>query len=418
VSTDVVVAGGGILGACAALHLAEAGADQVVLLERESSLGTQTTAAGAGFVGYWAGALEGELAAYAMEFYGRLQDEEGDLGIRQVGLLFPALSEAGVEMLRQEEEREREFADVHMLDADETCSLAPLLARETVAGGLFQPDGRQVPTGRIMEALSKRLRRVGVDVRSNTRALRAKVSNGRVVSVETSGGSIATGGFVNAAGAAARMLGAANGVNIAAVPLLESRVVTQPLHEATDEQPMLLFFERDLFYVRTEAGGLLLGAIERELGPPSRVPLDAPPRTAELPSHAAEGHERLARSLADVIPALARARVRERASGLPTWTPDGRHILGPAAEIEGYVVLAGCNECGVTHGPGLARIAADLVLGIPNDADIAPYRVDRFPRLSDERLQLEAERQYLARHPKDAGKAPEPFGITIPRSSR
>ena len=148
------------------------------------------------------------------------------------------------------------------------------------------------------------------------------------------------------------------------------------------------------------------------------VPLDRPPRTAELPSHAAEGHERLARSLADVIPALARARVRERASGLPTWTPDGRHILGPAAEIDGYVVLAGCNECGVTHGPGLARIAADLVLGLPNDADIGPYRVDRFPRLSDERLQLEAERQYLARHPKELGKAPEPFGITIPRSSR
>jgi hypothetical protein len=58
------------------------------------------------------------------------------------------------------------------------------------------------------------------------------------------------------------------------------------------------------------------------------------------------------------------------------------------------------------------------VLGIPNDADIGPYRVDRFPRLSDERLQLEAERQYLARHPKELGKAPEPFGITIPRSSR
>ena len=263
-STDVVVAGGGILGACAALHLAEAGADQVVLLGREPSLGTQTTAAGAGFVGYWAGALEGELAAYAMEFYGRLQDEEGDLGIRQVGLLFPALSEAGVEMLRQEEEREREFADVHMLDADETCMLAPLMAREAVAGGLFQPDGRQVPTGRIMEALGKRLRRVGVDVRSNTRALWAKVSNGRVVSVETSGGSIATGGFVNAAGAAARMLGAANDVDIAAVPLLESRVITAPLEEASDEQPMLLFFERDLFYLRTEAGGLLLGAIERE----------------------------------------------------------------------------------------------------------------------------------------------------------
>jgi sarcosine oxidase subunit beta len=418
VSADVVVAGGGILGACAALHLAEAGADHVVLLEREPSLGTQTTAAGAGFVGYWAGALEGELAAYGMAFYERLQDEEGDLGIRHVGLLFPALSEAGLEMLRQEEEREREFADVQMLGADEACRLAPLLAREPVAGGLFQPDGRQVPTGRLMEALGKRLERAGVEVRAKTRVLRATVKNGRVVGVETSGGPIQTAGFVNAAGAGTRALGAANGVDVPAVPLLESRLVTEPVPEASREQPMLLFFERDLFYIRTEAGALLLGAIERELGPPSRVPLDAPPRTAELPGHAAEGHERLARSLADVIPALGRARVRERASGLPTWTPDGRHILGPAPEVEGYVVLAGCNECGVTHGPGLARIAADLVLGIPNDADIGPYRVGRFPRLSDEQLQLEAERQYLARHPQEPGKAPEPFGITIPQSSR
>jgi sarcosine oxidase subunit beta len=418
VSADVVVAGGGILGACAALHLAEAGAGHVVLLEREPSLGTQTTAAGAGFVGYWAGALEGELAAYAMAFYERLQDEEGDLGVRNVGLLFPALSEAGLEMLRQEEKREREFADVEMLDADETCRLAPLLAREAVSGGLFQPDGHQVPTGRVMEALRERLQRAGVEVRANTCALQATASKGRVVGVDTSDGSIPTDCFVNAAGAAARALGAANGVDIAAIPVLESRIVTEQLPEASNEQPMLLFFERDLFYVRTEEGGLLLGAIERELGASSRVPLDAPPRTAELSSHAAEEHERLARSLADVIPALGRAQVRERASGLPTWTPDGRHIVGPTPDIDGYVVLAGCNECGVTHGPGLARIVADLVLGIPNDADIGPYQVDRFRRLSEEELQLEAERQYLARHPQEPGKAPEPFGITIPQSSR
>jgi glycine/D-amino acid oxidase-like deaminating enzyme len=80
---DVVVVGGGVLGTCAALHLAEAGARSVVLLERRSQLGSQTTSAGAGFVGYWAGELEAELAAYAMEFYERLQEECGEnLGIR------------------------------------------------------------------------------------------------------------------------------------------------------------------------------------------------------------------------------------------------------------------------------------------------------------------------------------------------
>jgi len=134
--------------------------------------------------------------------------------------------------------------------------------------------------------------------------------------------------------------------------------------------------------------------------------------------HAAESHERLARDLAAVIPALQHAKVKERASGLPTWTPDGRHILGPAPSIEGYYVLAGCNESGVTHGPGLARLAAELIATGGTDADISAYRVDRFGPLTDAALQAAAESQYLARHPPAAGQAPEPFGITIPRSSR
>jgi sarcosine oxidase, subunit beta len=419
VSADVVVAGGGIMGASVALHLAEAGAGSVVLLEREPALGTQTTRAGAGFVGYWAGELEAELARYGIEFYERLQAESGkDLGVRHVGLLFPALSPAGVEMLRQEEARERTFAEVQLVDGPEACRLCPLLAPEAVYGGLFQPDGRQVPTRRVIEALREALAAAGVEVHPGVEVTRARVAGGRVVGVESTAGEIPAGAFVNAAGAGTRALARQNGVDVAAVPLLESRVLTDPLPGVTDRLPMLLFFERDLFYARSEDGGLLLGAIERELGPGSRVPLDAPPRAVDLPDHAAASHEQLARQLTTVIPALTQMRIRERANGLPTWTPDGRHILGAGPGIEGYFVLSGCNESGVTHGPGLARLAAELVVRGRTETDLSAYRVDRFPGLDEDAIQREAEGQYLARHPPEAGKAPEPFGITIPQSSR
>jgi sarcosine oxidase subunit beta len=108
------------------------------------------------------------------------------------------------------------------------------------------------------------------------------------------------------------------------------------------------------------------------------------------------------------------APVQERASGLPTWTPDGRHILGIAPEIEGYVVLAGGNECCVTHGPGLARIAADLVTAGRTDTDISAYRVDRFADTGADAIQTAAESQYLMRHPPAAGAAATPFGIGLP----
>lgn len=412
---DVVVIGGGILGATAALHLADAGAGEVVLLEREPALGTQTTAAGAGFVGYWAGELEAELAEYGMRFYADLRDRsDGDLGVRQVGLLFPALSAPGVEMLRQEYERELVFAPgVAMIDAAETVRIAPILAAGAVHGALLQPDAFQVNTVRVMGALEGELRAAGVEVRIGVEAESAIVQDGRVAGVRTSEGPIAAGAVVNAAGAAARALGARDGVDIAAVPLLESRFTTEPMPAVTPDLPMMLFFERDLLYLREEAGGLLVGAIERTIGERSRVDLDAPPRTAQLSDHAARDHEQLARDLAEVIPALAGARVRERASGLPTWTPDGRHILGVAPGIEGYVVLAGCNESCVTHGPGLARIAAELVTTGACDADISAYQVDRFGALGTDALQTAAERQYLLRHPPAEGVAATPFGIEI-----
>jgi glycine/D-amino acid oxidase-like deaminating enzyme len=411
-----VVIGGGILGATAALHLAEAGAGDVVLLEREPALGTQTTAAGAGFVGYWAGELEAELAEYGMRFYTGLADRAGtDAGVRRVGLLFPALSEPGVEMLRQEYERELEFApDVAIIDTAEAVRMAPILDAEAIFGALHQPDGHRVDTVRVMAVLAGEIARAGVDVRTGVAAEEALVTGGRVTGVRTSAGDIPAGAVVNAAGASARAVGARNGVDIAAVPLLESRFTTEPVPGVGPDLPMMLFFERDLLYLREQAGGLLVGAIEHAIGPRSRVDLAAPPRTADLSDHAAIEHEQLARELADVIPALATAPVRERASGLPTWTPDGRHILGFAPEIEGYVVLAGCNECCVTHGPGLARIAAELVTTGRTDTDISAYRVDRFADPGDDAIQAAAESQYLMRHPPEAGVAATPFGIELP----
>jgi sarcosine oxidase, subunit beta len=400
-SADVVVIGGGILGACAALHLHEAGAEQVVLLDREAQLGSQTTAAGAGFVSSWVGGTEAELAPYAMDFYERLQAEQGeDVGVRKLGLLYPALSEAGMDMLKEKVDLEADFAgDAALVDADEASRLSPLLARGAVHGGLFYADARKVPTHRVIRALRRRLAEVGAEIRCGVEAVRAVDQNGRVVGVETDEGVIPAGTVVNAAGVAARQLAARNGIELAMAPLLESRSTTESLPQLPAEHPMLLFLEEDLFYVRPEDGGLLLGAIESDLPAVPEYSSTNPPRATELTEDVAEAHERHARRLEAVMPDLARVRFKARASGLPTWTPDGLHLLGPVTGLEGYFVLAGCNEFGVTHGPGLGRLLAELVVTGTTPPNVSRYRVERFPSMSSEELHLAARAQYLARHP-------------------
>ena len=67
----------------------------------------------------------------------------------------------------------------------------------------------------------------------------------------------------------------------------------------------------------------------------------------------------------------------------------------------------------MTHGPGLARLVAELIVDGGTGADISPYRVGRFAEMPDDELQRAAEGQYLARHPPDDGSAPTPFGIEL-----
>ncbi|HZV74991.1 MAG TPA: FAD-binding oxidoreductase [Conexibacter sp.] len=398
--TTAVVVGGGVIGACCALELRDAGIEHVTLLEAGGALGAQTTAAGAGFAAYWAGALEATLADYATGFYARVQEQDGtDLGVRRRGLLLPALSEAGEAVLRGLHEREHAFSDeVRWLEPAEALALAPILAPGAVRGAVLQPQAHQVPTARTMEALARRLPAAGVDVRLGARVERVERSGDRVAGVRTADGLLAADVVVNAAGAWAHALAARDGVSVGAVPLLESRFVTAPSPEVSDELPLLLLLERDVLYVRPEQGGLLVGAVERSVPAASRPPLDAPPDVAELPDHAVASHERLARESADVLPLLGRLRPLARASGMPTFTPDGRHVLGEAPDLRGYYVAAGCNESGVTHGPGLAHLLAELVTTGTTRDDVSPYRVGRFAELSDAELCDGAVATYLSRH--------------------
>ena len=101
-TAGAIVVGGGILGCAAALHLAEAGVEDVVVLERDG-IAQATSNAGAGFLAVWAaghvhdawGHEEAELERYALAFYRGLHEDGHDIGWRPNGVLWAALTEAG-----------------------------------------------------------------------------------------------------------------------------------------------------------------------------------------------------------------------------------------------------------------------------------------------------------------------------------
>jgi 4-methylaminobutanoate oxidase (formaldehyde-forming) len=395
-----VVIGGGVIGASCALHLREAEVPEVVLLESADSVGAQTTSGGAGFVAYWGEALVAALTDYATAFYSRVQEEAGiDLGVRRCGLLLPALSESGEADLRVLQRQHSEFYDARWLDEAGVVEASPIISPGVIRGALWQPRAHRVPTARMMAALGPRMAAGGIEVRLSTKALGVELSGDRVVGVRTADGRISADVVVNAAGAWAHALAAEDGVSVGAIPLRESRFVTEPASPPVDDGlPLTLLFERDLLYFRPENGGLLVGAVEHDASTISRPPAANVPDVGSLGSDGIERHEALARQCADVAPLLGELATVSRASGMPTFTPDGQHVLGAAPGIEGYYVAAGCNEGGVAHGPGLAWLLSELITTGSTTHDISPYRVGRFADLSEAELSEGAVSAYLSRH--------------------
>ena len=82
--------------------------------------------------------------------------------------------------------------------------------------------------------------------------------------------------------------------------------------------------------------------------------------------------------LKDLFPGLATAGLREWAQGMPCYTPDNRLYVGRLGSAPNVVVIGGDNETGVTHGPGMGRLAAELVLDREPFVDILSFRLDRF----------------------------------------
>ena len=398
-TADVVVIGGGVRGCSVAYHVCQAGAGRVLLLEREQELATQTTLAGAGFVALWTAAgehCEPELGLerYALEFYRALAEKHA-IDLKRVGMIWLATTPAGAASLERAHARARQRVsadEVALLEPEQLRALVPIVEQHRITAALHWPTAIRVSAPQATMAIGRELRELGGEVRTGTLVTGIEVRDGHVAAVQTSHGTIATPTIINAAGAwlpeIARMAGARVPPLL---PLQASRFVTEPLAEVPANMPLLMFTDYHGLYLREEQGGLLIGSEEIVVHPPSLIrmlgrelgfaPADrgsVPADMRDLPDTTHGYHLWLARELAAVVPALGCCVVKEVRNGMPTRTPDMRHLLGQAPDVGGFYFLGGDCEIGVTHGPGMGRGLAELVTQGPTSADLSVYQPDRW----------------------------------------
>lgn len=377
-SADVVIIGGGCMGASVAYHLARRGITDVVVIEREKMLGTGSTGRNAGGVRHqFSNDANIRLSIESIGLLERFVDEVGyTIDFHQDGYLFLLSAQASVETFQKNVSLQRSLGvDVQWLCADEAERLAPGLKADGVIGATFcQRDGIADPNGVTM-GFAQSARAAGVVVERETEVTGIETTGGRIAAVTTSQGRIDTPAVVNAAGPYARAIGRMAGVDVPVDPYRRHIFIAAFDAPGSSAAPvrvpaskiMVIDFETT-FYFHREGAGLLFG-----MGDPKEPStFDTTVRWDFLPEVTEAAVQRL--------PALAEASISHAWAGLYEMSPDANPIIGAVADLPGFFLINGFSGHGFQHSPAAGRILADVVAGRDPLFDLAPFALERFAR--------------------------------------
>jgi sarcosine oxidase subunit beta len=376
-TADVVIIGGGCMGASVAYHLTRRGITDVVLVEREKLLATGSTGRNAGGVRHqFSNEANIRLSLESIRLLERFADEVGQsIDFHQDGYLFLLSSPASVEVFRRNVALQRSLGvDVEWLDAAGAARLAPGLDRTGVIAATFcARDGIADPNGVTM-GFAKAAQAAGAAIERDTEVVSLRVDSGRIAAVETTRGTIETRVVVNAAGPHARTIGRMAGIDVPVDPIRRHIFIAQeppdPGHGTAEPawpSSHILVIDFDTtFYFHREGAGLLFG-----MGDPDETPtFDMTVQWDFLPKVIDVAVRRL--------PALADASVSHAWAGLYEMTADGNPIVGPAREVAGLFLINGFSGHGFQHSPAAGRIVADLIAGRDPAFDVTPFALERF----------------------------------------
>ena len=376
-SADLVVIGGGVIGAATAYFASRAGLS-VVVIEKRPQLGALTTSAATGaFREQFDNPDEMALVREGIALYSRFGEISGlgawDLGLHRQGYLWLATREETAARQRELVSRQRAWGlgDVELLGGDEARRRFPYLAPEVIQARWRAADGWLDPRRLTMGYA----RASGASFALRTEALGLERGGGRVRGVSTSRGIVSAGNVVIAAGPLSARAGAWAGLDLPLSFVRRQRLVLPDVPAVPATAPMTIDEETGAHW-RPALGGahVLFTQPHVQPGPP----LD------EVPASEADAFRVLDPASPDSIARISPfwREVWERGdlhwfarAGQYDYTPDHRPILGPT-EVDGLFINAGYSGHGIMCSAGGSRLVVDTLLGrIAPEAN--PFRPDR-----------------------------------------
>jgi sarcosine oxidase subunit beta len=357
-SASVVIVGGGVIGTSIAFHLAEAGVEDVLLLERRE-LGSGSTAAGAGGVrAMFSDELNVRIGMRSLEAWAAFGERPGwELDLQRVGYLFLLSTDAEVAEFERGVAMQNELGlPSRMVRVDEAHELSPLAAMDGLLAGAFCPlAGHATPDGAV-QGYATAARAHGVRIEAGR-----EVTGVTQDSVLTDSGPVEAPCVICAAGPWSRQIGAMAGVELPVTAERRRIAYTGPLPlEGT--VPMTIDFATG-FYFHREGPGLLFG-------------------TSDVCDTQDEWLERAEPILRRRAPILLDAPIAGGWSGDYEMSPDHNALIGEAAAATPgrFLYATGFSGHGFQQAPAVGEIVRDLYLGRAPFADVSALSAGRAER--------------------------------------
>jgi len=373
-TAEVVIVGGGVVGASVAYHLAARGCRDVVVLERGTRAGEGSTGrATGGFRAQFGTRVNVELSLLSREKLLRFREETGvDPGFTQCGYVFVARSDEEFAALvsAQAVQYECGLTEARPVGAEEVARLNPAVNCEGVRGGVYCPTDGFIRPLEILRGYTEAASRLGVRFERGVEVEGfRKNESGRIESVLTSRGEFSAGKFVNAAGAWAGEVGRMAGAGVPVTPLRRQVAITGPCGLLPEEMPMTIFVG-DGFHLRVRDGRVLLLWPDE---PRNRDPFDAGVEDGWVNEVVRRARER--------VPCLKEVEVERGAcwAGLYEMSPDRHTLLGRSHGVENFYLANGSSGHGVMHSPALGQLLSEIILdGEATTLDVDALRPERF----------------------------------------
>ncbi|MFY0614432.1 MAG: FAD-dependent oxidoreductase, partial [Hyphomicrobiaceae bacterium] len=364
----VVVIGGGVVGAGTLYSLVKRGCSDCVLIERKE-LTSGSTWHAAGLLPLFNMSYSvSQIHKYSVKLYGGLQEETGqDVGFRRVSNIRLARTQDRLDEYRYYKEvADTIDVDIKLLTPEQIKEAWPLCETDGLLGAIQHPDDGYIQPADLTQAFAIGARNGGAELYRNT-AVTGIERRGDKWIVKTEKGEISAEHIVSATGNFARKTGAMVGLDIPVIPVEHQYIVTEAhpaikARQAEGLPEMGVLRESDSsWYMREEAGGLILGPYEA--GAPCCY-VDGPSDQSEYELFQ-EDLDRLGPHIESAIarvPAFGEVGIKKVYNGAIAYTPDGSPIIGPAWDLPNFWLNEG-HSFGVTAAGGAGWQLAEWILG-------------------------------------------------------